>query len=171
MEQFIKIGQIVNTHGCRGELKVLPLTDDPGRFEELTQVYVFRKDRDYIKYNVASARIHKGMVLVAFAEINDLLEAEKMKGLYLELPVSELKPLPEGHYYIFQLIGLNVYEDDKLLGKMIDVIKTGSNDVYVVKAVGSKKEILIPALKEVVEKIDLSSGAIRVKLPPGLLDL
>jgi len=170
MEQHIKIGLVVGTHGCRGELKVLPLTDDPGRFEELTRVYILNKCMSYTVYNVASARIHKGMALVAFEGINDLLEAEKMKGLYLELPVSELKPLPAGHYYIFQLIGLSVYEGDKLLGKMIDVIKTGSNDVYVVKAVGSKKEILIPALKEVVQKIDLSSGAITVKLPPGLLD-
>lgn len=166
---FVKIGQIINTHGNRGELKIYPLTDDINRFCELDHVFI-RSGEDYREYRVNRARIHRDTVIISFGEIKDMNEAEKLKGRYLELPVKELKPLPPGHYYIFELVGLAVYEGDILLGEVTDVLKTGSNDVYVVKASGGNKQILIPAIKEVVKSIDLKSGTIKVILPPGLLD-
>lgn len=169
MTTYVKIGQIVNTHGHSGELKVFPLSDDINRFNGLVRVYI-RSGEEYKEYRVGQARIHKNTVILAIAGINDMNEAEKLKGQYLELPVSELKTLPPGHYYIFELIGMAVYEKDTLLGEITDVLRTGSNDVYVVKALRSKKNILIPALKEVVLSINTDSGRMDVLLPPGLLD-
>lgn len=169
MTPYIKIGQIINTHGCRGELKVFPLTDDINRFHELKHVYV-RNGSAYHEYGVAGARVYKGLILIYLDGINTMNDAERLKGRYLELPVSELKKLPEGQYYIFQLIGFNVLDEGKHIGKIIDILKTGSNDVYVVKKAGSKKEVLIPALKSVVKKICMKSGTVEIKMPPGLDD-
>ncbi len=165
---YIKIGQIINTHGHKGELKVYPLSDDPRRFYELEHVYI-KRIGDYLKYHVKSVRLHHNAVIIALREIPDMNEAEKMKGLYLELPASELRPLPPGHYYHFQIVGLEVYENDHYLGKVEEILETGSNDVYVVKK-EQGKPIYLPALKEVIKTIDLDSGKMEVKIPPGLLE-
>lgn len=164
---YIKIGQIVNTHGNKGELKVYPLTDDIKRYYDLRHVYI-NQDGDIREYYVLGARTHKGMVILDLKEITDMNQAEKLKGCYLELPESELMTLPEGHYYIFQIIGLDVYENDCFLGKIKEIFPTGSNDVYVVT--GGKKTIYLPATKEVIKDINLESGIIQVSIPAGLLD-
>lgn len=169
MTTYIKIGQIVNTHGCKGEIKIYPLTDDINRFGDLKHVFI-RSDEGYREYGVNHARVYKNMVILSLCEITDMNDAEKLSGTYLELPVNELIVLPPGHYYIFELVGMSVYEGDVLLGKLIDVLRTGSNDVYVVRAAHSKKKILIPALKEVVKSIDTASGRMEVILPQGLLN-
>jgi 16S rRNA processing protein RimM len=148
-------------------LKIYPLTDDINRFKELEHVYIKQND-DYSKYIVNSVRFNQAFVLMYLAEIGNMNEAEKMKTLYLELPETELKQLPEGHYYIYQLIGLNVYEGDRLLGQVSEIIKTGSNDVYIVERGDKVKPLLIPALKDVVKSINLKMGIIKVELPLGL---
>jgi len=169
MTTYIRVGLIINTHGHRGELKILPLTDDISRFFEAEHFYI-QKGAEYEKYHIKRCRVHQGKAIIDFREIPDMNEAEKLKGRYLELPEEELKILPEGHYYIYQIIGLDVYEGGRRLGKLSDVLKTGgSNDVYVVKDFEGK-ELLLPALKEVVREIDLANGVIRVVIPPGLLD-
>lgn len=168
MTTYCKIGQIINTHGHRGEIKIYPLTDDLNRYFELEHVYI-KKGDEYKEYHLDRVRTHQGLVLLFLKEIEDMNEAEKLKGLYIELPLSELKPLPQGQYYNFQLIGQLVYENGHLLGKVTEILKTGSNDVYVIKD-AQGREICLPALKEVVRSIDLTSGRMEVKLPAGLLD-
>lgn len=169
MEQYIKIGQIVNTHGYKGEVKVYPLTDDPERFLQLEHVYLRQKDQSFVEYQVRRARLHQNMAILEFAEIADMDRAIQLKGFYLELPESELRPLPEGRYYIFQIIGLEVYEAEEHLGRIVDVIDNPANDLYLVETQQGKK-IQIPAVKEIVQEIDLLSGRINVKLPLGLMD-
>jgi len=164
MSEFIKIGQIINTHGHIGGLKIYPLTDDPHRFFELRQVYIAQKP-----YTIAEVRLHQNFVLLSLQEIADMNAAEQLKNLYVEIPRQEVKPLPEGSYYLFELVGLAVYEDEKLLGTLTNVLQTGSNDVYVVKT-PEEKEIYLPALKSVVKEVDLKAGRINVIIPPGLLD-
>lgn len=168
MEKYIRIGQIVNTHGNKGELKVYPLTDDPDRYRELKRVFV-AQENCYREYTVRRARNHKGIVIMELDEIQDMNEAVRLKGAYLELPVAELRALPPGHYYIFQIVGLEVIENGVVLGHVTDIFKTGSNDVYQVEDAQGKK-FYLPALKEVVRNIDLEAGKMEVVLPPGLLD-
>lgn len=173
---FITIGQIINTHGNRGELKIRPITDDASRFEELKTIYAIdpanekKTDRmeDRRPLTIQTVRFHKNMVLITFKEIADMNQAEAVKGYYLQLPESELKPLPEGRYYIYQLEGLKVYEGDQCYGTLVEVLQPGSNDVYVVR--DDQREILVPALKTVIQKVDLAAGRMDVILPPGLLD-
>ena len=164
---MIKIGQIIATHGTGAELKIYPLTDNPKRFDDLEYVYV-ETLFGVKKLHIKSVRYHKNFVLINFEEITDFEEAEKLKKLFLLIPKEFLVSLSENQYFIFQIIGLNVYEDDTYFGKITDIIETGSNDVYIVK--DGDKAILIPALKSIVKKIDLEEKIMLVKIPEGLLD-
>lgn len=164
---MIKIGQVVATHGTDAEVKVYPLTNDPKRFEDLEYVYL-EKPGGSEKLHIKSVRYHKNAILLKFEEIDDMDDAQDLKKLYLAIPEELLVPLSEDQYFIFQIIGLDVYEDEEYFGKIIDVIETGSNDVYVVK--NEEKQILIPALKSIVKKINLEEKTMLVELPAGLLD-
>lgn len=169
MEQYIKIGQIVNTHGHKGEVKVYPLTDESNRFLELEHVFIKTGEEQYAKYLVRKARVQQNVVILELAEVPDMNAAIRLKGCYLELPQDELRPLPTGHYYIFQIVGLAVYEGEQLLGTIAAVTQTGANDIYVVETPQHKK-IYLPAIKDVVKEIDLQSGRMIVQILPGLLE-
>ncbi len=164
MGELIKIGQVINTHGYKGGVKIYPLTDDPCRFFELQRVFIGGS-----QYTIVQVQLHQNFVLLTLQEITDMNKAELLKNLYVEIPREEVKPLPEGSYYIFELVGLAVYEDGQMLGTLANVLQTGSNDVYVVQT-PEGKEFYLPALKSVVKQIDLNTGRIEVKVPPGLLD-
>ena len=99
------VGEIVNTHGIRGEIKVVPLVDDVNDLLEYTYYFVGDK-----KYEVENTRFHKNFVLIKLRDIDDIDIAEKLKGKFLELPREDLKPLPEGSYYICDLVGLKVID-------------------------------------------------------------
>ncbi|MGI6648173.1 MAG: ribosome maturation factor RimM [Bacillota bacterium] len=169
-EKLISIGQVTTTHGVYGELRVLPLTDFPERFSRLQQV-VASLNGEQISLEVESARTFKQFVLLKFVGINDCEQAIKLKNALLQVPSSELMPLPEGHYYIFQIVGLSVYTvDGRYLGRIKEVFRTGSNDVY--QVVGEQsKEVLVPALREVVEQIDLEQQRVIIRPLPGMLEI
>ncbi len=166
---MIRVGKITNTHGHKGALKVQPMTDYPERFEELEDLYMVDGDKKE-KLSITSVKYQKNNLILEFKEIKDMNQAELYKGKYLFIEVKDARPLPEGRYYIFQLIGLDVYEDDVFLGKIREVIQTGSNDVYIVKRGEGEKDLLIPALKKVVKNIDLENKKMQVELLEGTLD-
>ena len=167
MQKRLEIGQIVNTFGIKGEVKVAPFTDDINRFDDLKKVYV-RTKKDLKIYKVENARYHKNMVLLKFEGINNPEEAELLKNSFLEVDREDAIPLEEGTYFIVDLIGLDVYTDDgKLLGKVEDIYNTGANDIYVVKdELG--KQILLPGIDDVIKEVKLEDRII-VHLIPGLI--
>lgn len=166
---YINIGEIVNTQGHRGEIRILPLTDFLNRFNQLDAVNVLLNGKRSI-YHIENARRHKQFIVLKFTEVQDMNAAEKLKGGILQITREQLVPLPEGEYYIFDIIGLSVYDvQGQFLGKIKDVLRTGANDVYVVKPADGK-DILIPALKSVVSDIDVANGRMTVELPEGLLE-
>lgn len=167
--EYLEIGKIVNTHGLKGEIKVIPLTDDADRYYDLEWVYV-DKHGELEKLNITSIKKLKGLIVLKFKEISDIQSAEELKGLYLKVDRENAVSLPEGSYFACDLLGCQVYDEyNNLLGKVKDILETGSNDVYVVE--GERHgEILIPALKSVVKEISLEEGTIKVILPKGLLD-
>lgn len=170
MEQYITIGQIGAPYGIHGELKVLPLTDFPERFLKTRKVCLRCGDELQEKV-VEHASLHKGMVLLKLAGIDTPEEAAGYRGVLLQVRESELCPLPEGHYYRYQIIGLDVCtEAGDLLGQVAEILDTGSNDVYLVKTGKSPEELLIPAIKEVVLKIDLEKRRMTIRPMPGLLE-
>ena len=160
--EIIEVGQIVNTHGIRGEVKLNPWTDD---LYDLTELDVFY-DKDKNPLKVESSKVHKNVVIIKFSGINTMNDAEKMKGKTL---YTEKTPLPEGRYYIKDLIGLNAYENDVHLGELTDVFNTGANDIYEIKTPDGKR-IYLPVIDGVIGDVDLENKTIAVTIPDGLLD-
>ena len=168
MQKRLEIGQIINTFGIKGEVKVFPLTDDIKRFDDLETVYVKNKKESQL-YNIESIKYHKNFVLIKFKGINTVEQAEILRNSYLEVDREQAIPLNEGEYFIADLIGLEVYSDEgKLIGKVDDIYNTGANDIYVVKD-DLGKQTLLPGIKDVIKNVDLKKGQIIVHLIPGLI--
>ncbi len=164
MEQYITIGKITSTHGCRGEFKIYPLTDFPERFFEQPQVLLWKNNQQK-KLELSKARWHKNQIIAASPQITDLDRAALLKGSLIQIPREEVKKLPRDHFYLFEIVGLEVYDLEKgFLGTITEVIQTAANDVYVIQP-PEGKPILIPALKKVVRKVDLEEGKMEIILP------
>ena len=163
MEQFLEIGQIVNTFGIKGMIKVKAFTDDIQRFSELKEVLIDEKE-----YKIQEVKNHKNMVLLQLEGITKIEEAEKLKNEYLKIKRENAIPLEEDTYFVVDLIGLNVYSDEnEYLGELIDIFNTGSNDIYVVRR-EEKPQLLLPAIKDVIKQIDIENKKIIVHLIKGL---
>ena len=157
---LITIGKIVAPHGVRGDVRILPLTDFPDRFQDLKAAFV----DDVGQLELESARQHNKMILLKFSTINSMNDAERLRGKLIKIGRQDLIKLPEDQYYIFDIIGLTVVtEDGAELGRITDVLQPGSNDVYVIEQQG-KQDLLIPAIKDVVKKIDIAGKQMVVKL-------
>lgn len=160
-EQWIIIGKIVAPHGVRGDVRVIPLTDFPERFSKMKTVSLDSGQT----YQIESTKEHKQFIILKLKGLNSRNDVESLKGHLIQIPREDAMPLPEDRFYIFDLIGLKVYdEEEKFLGVLTDVLQTGSNDVYIVEESAQAKPLLIPALKKVVLKIDLIEKIMIVKL-------
>ena len=133
MQEFLEIGQIVNTFGIKGMVKVKPFTDDITRYDNLKKIYV-ETNKNKSQYEIQEVKYHKDMVLIKFKGIDKVEEAELLRNAYLKVNRKEEPELEEGTYYIVDLIGLEVYSDEgEILGKIDDIFNNGSSDIYVVK--------------------------------------
>ena len=166
--QYLEIGQIVNTFGIKGQVKIVPFTDDITRFDYLKKVYIVNKKLRK-EVEVENVKYHKGMVLLKFKGLDKIEDVEIYKNCYLEIDRKDAKPLEEGEYYIVDLLESNVIADTgEMLGKLIDIYNTGSNDIYVVKdELG--KQLLLPAIKDVIKEVDLDKKQIIVHILDGLI--
>lgn len=168
MQGNLEIGQIVNTFGIKGFVKVTPFVDDISRFDDLKKVYI-KKQKILKELEVEEVKYHKNMVLIKFKGIGKVEDAETLKNSYIEVDRENAIDLEEGTYFIVDLIGLQVITDEgDSLGKLDDIFNTGSNDIYVVKdELG--KQILLPAISEVIKEINLEENKIIVHLLEGLI--
>lgn len=168
MQEFLEIGQIVNTFGIKGMVKIKPFTDDITRFDDLKKVYVETNKVRKI-YEIEEVKYHKDMVLIKFKGIDKIEEAELLRNSYLKINRNDEPDLEEGTYYIVDLIGLDVYSDEgNLLGKIDDVFNNGSADIYVVKdELG--KQLLLPAISDVVKEINFQESKMIVHILKGLI--
>lgn len=165
--EYISIGQIVNTYGVKGELKVYPLTDDIRRFDKVKIVYI-EENQGLYKYEIQHIKYLNNIVIVKFKNVEDIESAEKFRNKYIKVHRNDAVKLPEDSFFVCDIIDTDVFTvEGEPLGKVYDVIQTGSNDVFVVKT--EDKEILIPALKTIFKEIDIIKGRIVVKLPEGLI--
>ena len=166
--EWATIGQIVALFGVRGELKVRLLTDIPDRLQQLEAVYL---SPNHKQYGIEHVRPYKGeMVIVKLAGIDDANAAEPLRQQSLLIPLSQLAKLPPDSYYQHDILGLTVLTlDNRKLGPVVDIIETGSNDVYVIKGEDGK-QVLIPAIKAVVKQIDLIRRTMYIDPLPGLLE-
>ena len=161
--QFIPIARVVAPWGIHGEVKVESLTDFSDRFACGETIYL-----QGCAVTIKSSRYRGNTVILKLDAIDSRNAAELIRGACLEVPSTELKPLPKGEYYRFQLLGLEVQSTEgKLLGQVSDVIQTGSNDVYEISSDTGK--FLIPATDEVIKSIDLDKRRMVIELLKGLI--
>jgi 16S rRNA processing protein RimM len=162
MTNLIAVGKVVAPHGVRGELRIMPLTDFPDRFESLAVVNL----DEQTQLAIESVHYHKHYVLLKFKGYDSRNAIDCLRGKVLYITRDKLMPLPAGRFYHFDLIGLAVFtEAEKYLGKLTEIIETGSNDVYVIEVdQPGAKPLLIPALKQVVKKVDLENKRMVVAL-------
>lgn len=156
MRDILRVGKIVNTHGLKGEVKVIALTDDSKRYNDLDFVLI-----DGVERKIQGCKFQKDRVIVKIEGIDSIEEAEKYKNKYMEIPREYAVPLEEDTYYIADIIGCNVYDTSgKSLGEVYDVIQTKNNDVYWIR---KPKELLIPVLLEIVTDINIDNRKIIIK--------
>ncbi len=157
MSNKMEIGEIVNTFGIKGELKVLPYID---YFEKIKNIYINGNCME-----VEKARYQKNIVILKIKGLDDINLVEDLKNTIIEMDEKDAPTLPEGTFYIKDLIGLDVYTDEgKYLGKLDEIFNTGANDIYSVNG------ILLPATKEVIKQIDTKTKKITVHILDGLID-
>lgn len=164
--KYLLIGRVRAPRGIRGELKVGVYPEDVARLEALREVYLSTDGTHLVRFEVRRARFFAGQLLLSLNGIEDRNAAEQWPGALVYVP-KEALPLSEDEYYYHQIEGLTVITSEgELLGRVTEILPTGANDVYVVR--GSEGEILLPAIKQVILRVDLAAGIMVVKLMDGL---
>jgi 16S rRNA processing protein RimM len=169
MPDFVIIGQITRPHGVKGAVRVKPLTDDPKRFTLLKRVFVTFGGTKRQTLTIQGVQFLNRFVVLRCAEIAGLDQAETYRNAYLQIPREECLPLPAGSFYYFELIGLMAKSmGGEVIGELVDVLPYPANDVYVVRS--GDREILIPAVPDIVKKVDTKAGEIIINVIDGLMD-
>lgn len=167
-KERLEVGQIVNTFGIKGFVKIYPYVDDISRFDNLKKVHIKSKNKDE-ELQIEEVKYQKNMVLVKFKGIETVENAEKLRNSFVEIDRADAIPLEEGQYFIADLLGLDVFLDTgEKLGVLEDIYNAGSSDIYVVKnELG--KQFLLPYIDEVIKKINLEEGKIIVHIIEGVI--
>lgn len=165
---FLEVGKIINTHGLRGEVKVVTWTDSPEVFEDLKNVVVKTRVQE-TSLVICGVKYQKNNIIVKFDKIDAIEEAEKLKNAVILASREELGELPEGVYYIADLVGCEVFDESGKIGKLSDVFTAGASDVYDIKREG-KKNLLVPIIDGVLKNVDIPGKRIDIKIPEGLED-
>ncbi|MBY4603883.1 MULTISPECIES: ribosome maturation factor RimM [Bacillus] len=171
-KRWFNVGKIVNTHGIKGEVRVISKTDfAEERYKPGNTLYLFIDGRNEpVEVTVNTHRLHKQFHLLQFKERPSLNEVEELKNAIIKVPEEDLGELNEGEFYFHEIIGCEVFtEDGELIGKIKEILTPGANDVWVIGRKG-KKDALIPYIESVVKHIDVSGKKIEIELMEGLID-
>ena len=168
---YFNVGKIVNTQGLQGEMRVLSVTDfAEERFKKGNKLALFdKKDQFVMNVEIASHRKAKNFDIIKFKGMYHINDIEKFRDFSLKVAEEDLSDLEDGEFYYHEIIGLEVYENDVLLGTIKEILQPGANDVWVVKRKG-KRDLLLPYIPPVVLEIDIKQGRVDVEIPEGLDD-
>ena len=170
MSQFVSIARIVRTHGVRGEVSAILLTDYPGRFRHLQKVYLSSEEKGSWE-ELQQYRFHKGRIILKFRGRDRPEEVRDLLGCDLQISEIDRVELPDDTYFDSDLVGCQVFEGEQLLGEVVDLLKSSADSVNLVIATSDRQEIMVPLVKEFVLEIDIEEGRILVELPPGVREL
>ncbi|NOU84902.1 ribosome maturation factor RimM [Paenibacillus sp. LMG 31460] len=169
-EKLVTVGRIVNSHGIRGELKVVPETDFPERFDKGNALIIVDSQNKQTPVTVQTSRLHKNMFILQFDQFSNINDVEKFKGSLLKIEAKEQQPLEEGEYYYHEIIGCKVVtEEGQELGLVSEVLTPGANDVWVV-SLPKGKQLLLPVIDDVILDVDIVNKTIRIHLMEGLME-
>ncbi|MED4523929.1 ribosome maturation factor RimM [Bacillus velezensis] len=170
--RWFNVGKIVNTHGIKGEVRVISKTDfAEERYKPGNTLYLFAEGAEEpIKVTVSAHRLHKQFHLLQFKEMPSLNEVEHLRNMVIKVPEEDLGELEEDEFYFHEIIGCEVVsEDGELIGTVKEILTPGANDVWVVARKG-KKDALIPYIASVVKDININEKKIKIHLMEGLID-
>ena len=168
MEQYFQVGVITSTHGVHGEVKVFPTTDDPKRFKKLKKVLLQGK-RNQLELEITGVKFFKQFVILKFKGFDNMDDVAPYKNCPLLITRDQAVPLSEDEYFIADMIGLDVIQDNgSHFGILRDVMETGANDVYIIDT-DDHGEVLIPAIKECVLSVDVREKRMVIHLMEGLI--
>lgn len=170
--QALTVGKIVNTHGIRGELKVVPSTDFPEeRFKQGSTLLVIHPEQQSShEITIQSSRYHKGMYIVKLQGMDNINDVQSFKGALLKVPKEQLQNLSDDEYYYYEIVGCTVITDEGVqLGKITEILSPGANDVWVVDR-GAGKPVLLPVIDDVILDVDVENKQVKVHLLEGLID-
>lgn len=169
-EKMFNTGKIINTHGIKGEVKVLRITDFEERFATGNVLYLEKENEQPIALEIAAHRIHKGYDLIQFKGCDAINDVEHFKGGYLKITEQQLTDLDENEFYYHEIIGCEVYTcNDEKVGVISEILSPGANDVWVVKR-EKEKDVLIPYIEDVVKQVDTSDNKVVIEPMEGLFD-
>ncbi|WP_077300253.1 ribosome maturation factor RimM [Virgibacillus pantothenticus] len=169
-EQMFTVGKIVNTHGIKGEVKVLRITDFDDRFEVGNDVYIIKHGQKPIKMTISSHRVHKGFDLLQFEGYQNINDMIAFKGCELKIPQSQQAELAEHEFYYHEIIGCTmVTQAGEEIGTITEILSPGANDVWVVERKNGKNA-LIPYIEDVVIDVDVEAKKVTISPMEGLLD-
>lgn len=165
--EYIQVGKIINTHGIKGEVKILPFTDDIHRFDELKKVYIGEYK---LKLEITKVRYKDNIAILKFNNYNNINEVEKFKNQNVYVDEEDKIELNDNQFFIFDIIGCTVLDtSDKEIGTVIDIIQSGLSDVYIIKDNSIDKEYLIPAVREFIKDINIEEKIIKIDPIEGLI--
>lgn len=170
-QRMFNVGKLVNTHGIRGEVKIIPTTDFPEtRFAEKSELILQQPDsNNNVSVTVERSRLHKNMYIVKFAQFDNINDVEKYKGWMLKVSEEQLDELEDDEYYYHEIIGCKVVTDEgEELGVIEEILSPGANDVWVVKP-AKGKSILLPVIDDVVLEVDVQEKIVKVHIMEGLI--
>ena len=171
MEKWFNVGKIVNTHGIRGEVRVISRTDfAEDRYQVGNTLHLFRENKEPIELKIASHRIHKNFNLLTFEGYHNVNDVEPFRDGILKITESQLTDLDEGEFYFHEIIGCTVYTDQgEEVGTIHEILAPGANDVWVVKD-SRGKDVLIPYIEQIVKEVDIEAQKVIITPMEGLLD-
>ncbi len=172
MEQYFQVGTITTTHGLKGEVKVFPSTEDMRRFDDLKNKTIYLDpDTKNVPLVIEGVKYFKNQVILKFKGLDRIEDVEKLRKCGIFIDRKDAIPLEEGEYYIADIFGMKVFDEDgNELGEITDVLQTGANDVFVVHQDG-RKDMLVPQIPPVVLDMNIEEGVMRIHLLEGLMEL
>lgn len=169
----LKIGFIKNVYGIKGELKVLPLTDNPNRFKKLKHIYIFKEnsytENSYNKEEIEKVRLANNIVLLKLKKYDNRETASSLKGSYIYIDRKDAMPLNEGEFFTQDIINCDIFYNRNNIGRVIDVLNFGANDNLVIKTINNK-EVIYPFVKYFLEKVDIINKRIIINQYEGFFD-
>lgn len=169
MEDLLRIGVVTTTHGIAGEVKVFPTTDDVTRFKKCDEVILVTREGE-LNLHVERVKFFKNMVILKFREFNNINEVEGFRKCDLMVTRENALPLEEGQYYLCDVIGADVVEEDgSHIGVVMDVIETGANNVFSIRT-DEGREVLFPVIPDCIKKVDTSGRVVTAHIMKGLME-